>query len=357
MAKEKPKPEPTTDYFPEWCYRNADPLPLLRLSGHEINRAHEWKTKREEILGRVLPVLGSPSTGSVPLEPEILEERSSKQFVRRKVRYQVQPGDAVTAYLMIPRGSHGPSKRYPAVLCLHQTIAAGKREPAGLAGKSTLHYALHLTNLGFVTLAPDSVTAGERVPKRPGLRDFDTTEFYEQHPEWSAVGKMIWDNRSAVDYLCGLDFVDPARIGCIGHSHGGFGAFSSMAFDTRLAAGACSCGFSPFAGDDRVLGWARRSWYIYMKKLRPLFLRQQLPFDLHEMQALVAPRPLLILSGVGDPIFPHVESIRKSCEELKKVYALLGVPDHLEFRIHHDGHAFRAPVRELTYNWLRRYLI
>lgn len=349
-----PKTEPPTDVFPEWCYRAADPSPVLVLRGAAVGSPQAWRAKRAEILARVNRILGHPSSGSVALEPQVLEERRYPCFIRSKVRYQVQPGDAVTAYLMVPRKRTRAA--FPAVLCLHQTISSGKCEPAGLDGSSTLHYARHLAGLGFITLSPDSVTAGERSPRRPGLRPYDTAEFHDEHPNWSAVGKIVWDSRCAVDYLQTLGDVDRRRIGCIGHSHGGLGTLFSMAFDERLAAGVSSCGFAPFAGDPHVLHWARKSWYIYFKKLRACFLRQELPFDLHEVLALVAPRPFLNLSGVGDIFFPNSESVRKGCEEVRRVYALLGVERRFSCVIHQDGHAFRAAARRLAYDWLGRHL-
>ncbi|MBI4530570.1 MAG: dipeptidyl aminopeptidase, partial [Candidatus Latescibacteria bacterium] len=40
---------------------------------------------------------------------------------------------------------------------------------------------------------------------------YDTTPVYQRHPDWSAMGKAVWDAQRAVDYLTSLDIVDPER--------------------------------------------------------------------------------------------------------------------------------------------------
>ena len=48
---------------------------------------------------------------------------------------------------------------------------------------------------------------------------------------------MVWDLSRALDYLETLDFIDPARVGCVGHSHGGITTLFAMAFDERIKVG------------------------------------------------------------------------------------------------------------------------
>ncbi len=91
----------------------------------------------------------------VALDVRVLEETQlAGGITRRKISYQSDATDRVTAYLFLPPAADPPAKR-PAILCLHQTTRAGKAEPAGLAGSTNLHYALQLAEHGYVTLAPD----------------------------------------------------------------------------------------------------------------------------------------------------------------------------------------------------------
>src|SRR5688500_937923 len=61
-------------------------------------------------------------------------------ILRERVTYQVEPGERVPAYLLLPCT---PRPGRPAVLCLHQHAGQyelGKKEPVGLAGNPEQHY-------------------------------------------------------------------------------------------------------------------------------------------------------------------------------------------------------------------------
>jgi len=94
------------------------------------------RTQLRRLLGR-FPI-------GTPLEPVTEERVDLGDVVREKIRYQVEAGDRVPAYLFVPQGRTAPG---PAVLCLHQhngEFHLGKSEPAGLAGNPEQHYALEL---------------------------------------------------------------------------------------------------------------------------------------------------------------------------------------------------------------------
>src|SRR5205085_11477292 len=181
--------------------------------------------------------------------------------------------------LFLPEGATG---KRPAVLCLHQTVAIGKEEPAGLGGKPNLAYALELAERGCVTLAPDYPNFGE-YRCDPYARGYA-----------SGSMKAIWNNMRAVDLLCSLPEVHCGRLGCIGHSLGGHNALFTAAFDTRIRATVSSCGFTAFpkyySGD--LKGWTSGR---YMPLIRTEFgLRpERVPFDFPEVVAALAPRAFL----------------------------------------------------------------
>lgn len=60
---------------------------------------------------------------------------------------------------------------------------------------------------------------------------------------------------------------------------------------------------------------------------------------MREVAALIAPRPLLIISGESDPIFP-IAATRQAYTDLEKVYAVLGVSDNLENDFFDGPHAW-----------------
>src|SRR5579885_758924 len=310
----------------------------------------DWERKRQSIRLRVLEALGRGPEGSAPLSPTVLAEEKLDGYVRQNVAYRAATGEPIPAYLLIPAGLSG---RRPAVLALHQTVRAGKREPVGLEGDPNLHYALELVRRGYVVLAPDSITAGERILPRDGA--FVTASFDRDYPAWSAMGKMLADHRRGIDYLETLDFVDPSRIAVIGHSLGGYNSFFLAAFDTRIGAAVVSCGLGPLAGSPKPFAWARRDGFVHFPRLHAYLEAGIAPFDFHEVMALVAPRTLFNFSARQDPIFSNATAIEAAGRQLEKVYRLCGAPENLRFVMQDGPHGFPAAVRQQAYQFLDRW--
>ena len=113
-----------------------------------------------------------------------------------------------------------------------------------------------LVRKGFVVLAPELLTAGERI--YPGRDVYDTRPIYQTHRHWSMMGKMIWDHMRSVDVLQSLSFVDPKKIGAVGWSLGGHNAGFLAAFDDRIAVTVSDGGMTIIAGDADPFGWCRQ---------------------------------------------------------------------------------------------------
>ena len=331
----------------------SDLLTLKTESGIEpVDTPEKWRRKRLQIKETILSIIGAFPAGCPPLEMETLAQSEKENYHLRKVEYSVAPDERVRAYLLIPKQLTEPAS---AVLCLHGTSREAKEGQIGLGGNPDCAHALHLVARGYVTLAPDHLCSGERLPA--GYEPYDTASFYERHPNWSAVGKSIWDCQRAIDYLISLDCVDAERVGCIGHSLGGHGAMFAAAFDERLKASVSNCGLTTFAKNPKRLAWARDHWYIYIPKLRAIFLNdEEAPFDIHEVVSLIAPRAFLNLSGLNDGTFANTDALAELGLRVNKVYRLLGAEEHFACYLHGSAHSFLSDSRALAYAWLDRWL-
>lgn len=127
----------------------------------------------------------------------------------------------------------------PVALILSQTGEYGAVEMMGLAGDPQLGLAKAYKDAGFVVIAPDLFVNGLNYrPEHP----FDTAEFYNEYPRWSAAGRMLRDNKSVLDALREIGF-NPPCIAAVGHSLGGYNALFLAAFDKRIDAVVSSAGF------------------------------------------------------------------------------------------------------------------
>jgi len=348
-----PGPLPLIELLAE--YLPVDPFFGKGLRKVTICDQQAWDLKRPSVQRRVAQMRGEAPEISEPILPEVLESVSSGGVLRKKIRLKSGTGDRITGYLLIPE-SKMPKMGYPAVLALHSTISPGAAVTVGVEKvRENRYYGQELAERGYIVLAVDTISAGDRV--YPGTDPFDTKGFYAIYPKWSAMGKMLHDHRRAVDYLSTLPQVDSSRLGVIGHSLGGYNAFYLQAFDQRIKVAVSSCGFTPLGGTTSPFQFARDQWFVHFPELRDYLRAGIVPFDLHEVMALCAPRPLFNYSAREDHIFPSWSAVDAALTQVEELYEVLGAKQAFR-RVDGEGdHDFPRAVREQAYRFLDLYLL
>ncbi|MFN0019915.1 MAG: DUF2920 family protein [Pirellulaceae bacterium] len=333
------EPDPATPVYQE----HQDLTYYLDRFGErrKIATTADWEVRRQHVLSGMQRVMGQLPGEScrVSLDVKILEEKTDGKLIRRKLSFQSDPYDRVTAWLLIPVDSQ--EKKSPAMLCLHQTFGQGKDEPAGLAGSANLHYAQELSERGYITLSPDYPSFGEHP------YDFKQPEY------GSGTMKAVWDNLRAVDLLTSLPEVDAERIGVIGHSLGGHNALFTAPFDPRLKVVVSSCGFTSFLKDDMPSWTGPR----YMPRIKDMFANdaQKMPFDFTEVIASLAPRPFLAVAATKDNDF-DVSGVKDVMQSAASVYELHGKRDNLQAHYPESPHDFPQEARKRAYEFIDKHL-
>ena len=331
-----------------------------------ISDKESWESNRLSILRRSRMILGeAPPVNKAAIKPDVLAEVQRNGYKELKIQFPSGTGDTIKGYLLIPDGTT-PSLPCPAIVAMHST-GPGATQTVGLTPKENRCYGMELAQRGYVVLATDVISAGERV--YPGYEAYYTNEFYKQFPNWSAMGKMISDHQRGLDYLCSLDIVDASRLGCIGHSLGGYNSFFLHAFDPRIKAAVSSCGLSPMGRTNMPYQFARADWFVHFNpNCRDYIRAGMIACDMHEIMALGAPRPLFNYSAKQDAIY-YPASVHKDNDfqewwkamdealgQVSRVYEISGAADHF-IRVEKDGgHDFPPDVREAGYKWLDKWL-
>ncbi len=149
--------------------------------------------------------------------------------------------------------------------------------------------------------------------------------------EWGALAAWSWGLSRAMDYLETDKGVDAKHVGVEGHSRYGKAALLAAALDQRWAIVFASCSGEGGAklsrrnfGEtvDNIAGshWMAGNFRKYAGHW------EDLPVDANELIALVAPRPVFITGGTGDPWSdPHGEFL--AAVGAGEVYRLLGAKD------------------------------
>lgn len=335
---------------------SAEPLPLVSASGSDPAKLERWRKERatwqrisDELLGTVSD-LPPRRMRWEHLGPELVVRNAPNPYTMRRLRYTLTDVEWGYAWLLAPQDDAGPR---PTVIALHQTTPSGKAEVVGLEVRNSgsyMQYAAELAEQGFVVLAPDAVAFGERQAGHPNAHYRSANAFFDAHPDGSVMAKMTFDVSRAIDLLEVLPQADASRIGCIGHSHGAYGTLFAMLADPRIRAGVASCGLNLLRADPSPERWWSKTALIPRLGYYDSAV-EQTPLDFHHWLALVAPRPLMVVAGRQDSIFPNLGDA-PWLELARQIYALYGAEESLRPWIFDGPHAFPADARQDAYRML-----
>jgi fermentation-respiration switch protein FrsA (DUF1100 family) len=316
--------------------RPLSPL-LVDSAGRAITTLDGWRRRRTALERAWLDELGSLDLErGRPPRVEILEQDRVGDVIRQRVRYLIEPDISTEAYVLAP---HGAGDRRPGAVVFHSTTPESIRQPAGLADMREKHLGLSLARRGFVAICPRNFLWPETA--RMAAED-QTRRFRARHPRAMGMAKMLFDGQVALDLLSARPDVDRDRIGCIGHSLGAKEALYLAAFDPRVKAVVSSEG-----GVGTTMSNWDAEWYLGARARQPGFAREH-----HELLALIAPRPFLLVGGDsadGAASWPYVAAAQR-------VYRLYGEPSRLGLLNHGRGHAVPPEVEPRLLEWLETYV-
>lgn len=177
-----------------------------------------------------------------------------------------------------------------------------------------------------------TVACGEIEPDAPGRwREGVRGLVKEPGPgDWGTLGAWAWGLSRAMDYLVSHERVDSTKVIVMGFSRLGKAAVWAGAQDERFAAVISNAsGAGGIALSKRLFGervhdlvsrfphWFAGNFAAYANK------EENLPFDQHQLAALIAPRPLLATSGTADWWADPVGEFL-TLKEASPAYELLG---------------------------------
>jgi dienelactone hydrolase len=267
----------------------------------------------------------------------------------------------------------------PHVLLLPKKPASGKR-PAVICWTSTTPdyqmpeqwWGKWLAERGYVVLTGWSFIRNYRGGSTYGSNAAELHR--ERFGHWLPIARMVYDAQREAEYLRSLPDVDPDRIGFIGFSLSAKAAVYIAGFAPEIAA--------TVAVDPHIAANGGTNWYApwYMDWLHTysdiptpehtvLSMLNTDPdtpgfeHDHHEVLALAAPRPFLLIGGKGDSEANGGDSDDRQSwgyfNRAKEVYTLLGVPERIQFVLTNDGHHATGPNidpawQDFFERWLNR---
>lgn len=325
--------------------REAEQSPLGKKKNMEMMKPDEMKSALGKCLGGTWPQ-------GADLKPKIRETIQKDGYRIESLTYEVEPGEAVPAMLLIPDGIDGETPA-PAVAIWHQHAGQyhlGKSEPAGLDGNPMHHTGVPLVKEGYVVLCPDALCFEERQDPNEKLKkgSYERFMFLEYVLQGKSMAwKNILDMRRAIDYLCERPEVDAGRIGCYGHSMGSTHAWLVGPWEPRIKCVVGNCCLPTYEA-------------IHNHELLhcfPNFVPGWLQYgDTPEIASLIAPRALHLNLGELDGGSPIVEA-KKGVARIAAAYARAGVPDQFTHYIEAGtGHVLSPEMWKRTQQCFAKHL-
>jgi cephalosporin-C deacetylase-like acetyl esterase len=273
--------------------------------------------------------------GPVPYKVTGVVERRGYRI--EKLHYESLPDLHVTANLYLPSTATAAARR-PGILYV-----------CGHAQKQKVHYQGHprrFAELGFPTMIVETVQLGEVTGYHHGCYREGWFHWYSRG--YSPAAIELLNGVRGLDLLAARPEVDPQRLGTTGISGGGAVTWYIAAADERVKVCSPVCGTATLASHiyDRVIdGHCDCMWWINTAM-----------WDLADVAALIAPRPLLIASADQDGIFP-VDSIREVHSQLQRLYRTLDVSENLRLVETPGGHSYHERSRTAIFSWFLKHLV
>lgn len=252
----------------------------------------------------------------------------------RKVRF----GQGVSGDLYYPAGT-AEGTRLPTVIWLH-----GYSYPLGYMWvyRRDLHPILALVKAGCAVLAYDQTGFGSR--------QAESAPFYDRHPHWSQLGRMVEDVRGAIDMLEKDALVDPKRISLLGYTLGGTVALHAAALDARVNAVVAIAGFTPLRAAGATAAYSEE------RGLLPrlgFFAGQEnrIPYDYDALIATIAPRAVLVVQPQRDRLADPA-GVRAAVEAARKVYSLQNAGARLGLLEPDDYRRYPNATQDAVIRWM-----
>ena len=305
-----------------------------------------------ELREKLKDCLGGEWPEPCPLNTKILETEQADGFTRHLLSYEVEPGDRIKAYLLIPDGINAQNSA-PAIAIWHQhngQFHLGKSEPAGISGSEMHHTGAALAKEGYITLCPDALCFEERQDPTGKLKGV----WYERYEflRYVVAGKsMAWKNildmRRAIDLLVSRPEVQADNLGCYGHSMGSTHTWLVGPWEPRLKALVGNCCLPTYKGihEEHLLHCFPNfvpGWHQYG--------------DTPEIAALTAPRALHLNLGEDDRGSP-IEEAKAGIQRIQAAYKQQGAENQFSAFIEEDkGHVLSDAMWEKTKEFFDKQL-
>lgn len=304
----------------------------------ELASPAQWESVRAHRLEEMRDMLGLlPWPARTPLHVKVTGILDKGAYTIEKIAFESMPHIYVTGNLYLPKDR---AKPLPAVIyvCGHAYSPHGDKTVYQRHGIS-------LAKNGYAAFILDSIQIAETFALHHGVFNQEMWDWYSRG--YTPAGVEVWNAMRALDYLETRPEIDASRFAITGRSGGAGMSWFTAAVDPRIRVAIPVMGISTNAAD--VEAGTLRGHCDCMFCIN---IHRQ---DMMHQGGLIAPRPLLMMHGVKDDLFP-VPGYTEFERVVGKLYAGYGRSDAFQNIVVDTGHKDSDFLRGEAIHWLDKHL-
>lgn len=305
----------------------------------ELASPAHWESVRARRLEEMRDMLGLlPWPARTPLNVKVTGVLDKGFYTIEKIAFESMPHIYVTGNLYLPKDR---SKPLPAVIyvCGHAYSPHGDKTYYQRHGIS-------LAKNGYAAFILDSIQIAETFALHHGVFNQEMWDWYSRG--YTPAGVEVWNAMRALDYLETRPEIDASRFAITGRSGGAAMSWFTAAVDPRIRVAIPVMGISTNAAN--VEAGTQQGHCDCMFCIN--FYKQ----DMLHQGALIAPRPLLMMHGAKDNLFP-VKGYTEFEHVVGKLYQGYGRADDFQNIVVDTGHADSDYLREQAIHFLDKHLL
>jgi len=312
--------------------QTASTKPSLSYEGGAVR---PWQARLRK---KLTELIGAMPEKRVPLRVRKLWTRKHPLGTIEKIVFTSEPYADIPAYFCLPAKGKAP---FPVMICL-QGHSSGMHLSIGVRQNDETKrtkvdgdrdFGLTCMERGVAALCIEQRAFGERSEKaRPKNGEgCHAAALHALMLGRTLAGERVYDVDRAIDYLETRPEIDPKRIGVMGNSGGGTISIYATALLPRIAFAMPSCSFCTYKDSIMAISHCVDNYIPHMLEFA----------ESADIASLIAPRPLVMVSGRTDPIFPILPA-KRAFQKIRKVYKALGAEKNCRHVIGEGGHRFYA---------------
>jgi dienelactone hydrolase len=296
---------------------------------------------------------------------EVVATERREGYEARKIRFNLSGFTRAEAYYLVPDGE-GP---FPTIILLHDHgghyIIGKEKMVRPFACPDSIrkdadwwltqcyggqYVGDYLAQQGYAVFVTDALYWGDR-GRREGRREDTHMRMAGNLMElgycWSGI--ITYDDIYTADYVATLPEVDKERIGCMGHSMGGYRTWMLAAMSDKVKVGVAVCWM---VTTDVQCSWKYGNEFGGFANTLPGIKRY---LDYPHIASMACPKAMYFINGLHDKLF-HPEGVNKAYDYMHSVWDGQGAGDKLKTELWDMPHWCGTEVQKAAKEYFDKFL-